>query len=165
MWQIKKYADPVELGFSHKERDVLSPLKSVNGVDNCLLPLTPESKTLFAEDICESTLKPLSLTTLVDFNEDLLSDYLEVGLDLNHKFTMGESILKELGFISPIKATTGSGTGYFLRSSSKLLLNTGSSGFKGLLTSINLNESELGTKQSDVIGTLRAVDARDKVIL
>ena len=165
MWQIKKSTDPVELGFSHKERDVLSPLKSVNGVDNCLLPPTPESKTLFAEDICESTLKPLSLTTLVGFDEDLLSDYLEVGLDLNHKFTVGESILKELGFISPIKATTGSSTGYFLRSSSNFLMNTGSSGFKGLSTSINLNESKLGTKQSDVIGTLRAVDSRGKVTL
>ena len=165
MWQIKKSTDPVELVFSHKECDVVSPLKSVNGVDNCLLPLTPESETFFAEDICESTLKPLSLTTLVDFNEDLLSDYLEVGLDLNHKFTVGESILKELGFISPIKATTGSSTGYFLRSSSKLLMNTGSSGFKGLSTSINLNESKLGTKQSDVIGTLRAVDSSGKFTL
>ena len=141
-------------------------MKSVNGVDNCLLPLTPESETFFAEDICESTLKPLSLTTLVDFNEDLLSDYLEVGLDLNHKFTVGESRLKELGFISPIKVFKGSGFGYFLRFSSKVMMDSVSSvGFKRLLNPIKLVESVLGIDQSDVIGALREVEARSKVFL
>ena len=44
-------------------------------------------------------------------------------------------------------------------------MNMGSSGLKGLSTSINLNESELGTKQFDVIGTLRAVDSSGKFTL
>ena len=119
----------------------------------------------FAKEICESTLKPLSLATLVDFEEDnLLSKYMEVGVDHNDNFTVEESSLKELGFISPIKVFKGSGSGYFLRSSSKFLMNSVSSGLKGLSTPI-LDESVLGTNQSDVIGELRAVDARCKVTL
>ena len=143
-------------------------MNSANCVDNCTLPLIPDNgvETSFAEVICESTLKPLSLATLVDFEEDnLLSKYLEVGVDNNHNFIVEESNLKELGFISPIKVFKGLGFGYFLRSSSKFLMNTGSSRLKGLSTSINLNESVSGTKQSDVIGTLRAVDSRGKVTL
>ena len=44
-------------------------------------------------------------------------------------------------------------------------MNSVSSGLKILSTPINLVESVLGTNHSDVIGALRAVDARCKVTL
>ena len=115
--------------------------------------------------IYDSTLKPLSLASLVDFKEGtLLSKYMEAGVEHLDKFTVKYSSLKELGFIFPIKVFKGSGSGYFLRSSSKFLMNSVSSGLKGLSTPI-LDESVLGTNQSDVIGALREVDARCRVSL
>ena len=143
-------------------------MNSVYCVDNCTLPLILVNgiETSSAKEICESTLKPLSLATLVDFEEDnLLSKYMEVGVDHNDNFTVEESSLKELGFISPIKAFKGSGSRYFLGSSSKVLMDSVSSGFKRLSTPINLVESVLGTNQSDVIGSLREVDAHCKASL
>ena len=95
----------------------------------------------------------------------LLSKSLEAGVEHMDNFILGDSSHRELGFISPIKVLKATGSGYFLRSSSKFLMNMVSSGLKGLSTSINLNESELGTKQSDVIGALRAMDAHCKVTL
>ena len=89
-----------------------------------------------AEVICDSTLKPLSLASLVDFEEGtLLSKYLEAGVEHLDKFILGDYSLKDLGFISPIKVFKGTGSGYFLRSSSKVLMDSVSSvGFRRLLT-------------------------------
>ena len=87
-------------------------------------------------------------------------------MELSDNYILGDSSLRDLGFISPIKVLKGTGSGYFLRSSSKVLVDSVSSiGSRILLTTINLSESEEGTKHSDVSGALRVVDARIRVSL
>ena len=87
-------------------------------------------------------------------------------MDHNHNFTMEESSLKELGFISPIKVFKGTGSGYFLRSSSKILKDSISSVGEGrLLSSAKIDESVEGIDRFEVSGALREVDARIRVSL
>ena len=58
---------------------------------------------------------PLSLASLVDVEEGtLLSKSLEAGVEHLDKFILGDSSLRDLGFISPIKVMKGIGSGYFL---------------------------------------------------
>ena len=84
-------------------------------------------------------------------------------MDHNHNFTVDESSLKELGFISPIKVFKGTGSGYFLRSSSKVLMDSVSSiGAGRLLSSAKFDESMEGIDRSDVFGELREVDSHLK---
>ena len=60
----------------------------------------------------------------------------------------------------------GIGSGYFLRSSSKVLVDPVSSdGSRRLLTTNIFSESEEGTELSIVSGALRAVDAYFRVPL
>ena len=81
-------------------------------------------------------------------------------------FILGESSLKELGFMSRIKVSKGTGSGYFLRSRSKVLLDSASTiGFKRFLTHAKLVESVKGFDYSDDVGALREVDARCRVSL
>ena len=76
------------------------------------------------------------------------------------KFTVEDSRLKELGFISPVKVFKGPSSGYFLISSSKVLMDSVSFvGFRRLLTPTKFVESVKGIDHSDVIGALREVDA------
>ena len=159
VWQIKKSKAPVDLALSHlANREGNSPLKT--GI--CVETLEPN-----AEVISDSTLKPLSLDFLVDFEEGtLLSKYMDAGVEHMDKFILGDSSLKDLGFISPIKVFKGTGSGYFLRSSSKVLMDSVSSvGFRRLLTPTKFVESIMGTDHSDVSGALREVDARCRVSL
>ena len=77
----------------------------------------------------------------------------------------GDSSLRDLGFISPIKVVTSTGSGYFLRSSSKVLMDSTSSVGKRLLTSTKFVELVRGIELTDVSGALREVDARIRVSL
>ena len=96
----------------------------------------------------------------------LLSKCLETGVEHLDNFILGDSSLRDLGFISPIKVLKGTGSGYFLRSSSKVLVDSVSSvESRRLLTTNFFSESEEGTEHSDVFGALRAVDARIRVSL
>ena len=88
---------------------------------------------------------------------------LETGVDLLDKFISGDSILRDLGFISPIKPLKGSGSGYFLRSSSKVLMDPVIS--VGNRVHLTTKLSEEGTVQSNVYGALKAVDASVRVSL
>ena len=66
------------------------------------------------------SIKSLSLAALMYVEEGIYRSLnLETGVDLLDKFIPGDSSLRDLGFISPIKPLKGSGSGYFLRSSSK----------------------------------------------
>ena len=84
-------------------------------------------------------------------------------MDHLDKFIMGESRLGDLGFISPIRDFKDSGTGYFLRSSSKVVKDTVSSEgaviFSGLLSSLKPGDSLEFLDRSDDSGALRAVDS------
>ena len=83
---------------------------------------------LISQDLCEKTLKPLSLASMVDFEEgSFLRKSSDAGVDHLDKFNLGESSLGDLGFISPIKVFKDTGSGYFLRSSSKVLKDSISS--------------------------------------
>ena len=175
VWQIKKAEFSVDLALSIDDREGIIPLNSVNCVkklfSNCFSPLISvkcvESIEPIHEVICDSTLKPLSLISLVYFEEgNILSNYLEAGVEHMDNFILGESSLKDLGFSSPIKVSKGTGSGYFLRSSSKVLLDSVSSiGFRRLLTPTKLVESMKGFDHSDVVGSLREVNARCRVSL
>ena len=120
VWQVKKYDVPVDLALSHlANREVNFPLKT----NICVETFEPNS-----QDICESTLKPLSLASLVHFDEGtFLSKCSEARVDHLDNFILGESRLGDLGFISPIKVFKGTGSGYFLRSTSKVLMDSISS--------------------------------------
>ena len=119
-----------------------------------------------SQDICEKTLKPLCLSSRVDFEEgSFLSKSSEAGVDHLDNFILGKSSLNDLGFSSPIKDTKGHGSGYFLRSSSKVLDSISALGFKGLLTPTNLVESIKGFDSSDDVGALRVLDAQCRVSL
>ena len=141
---------PTELDLSIDIREGIIPLIPVNCEKNCLSPMMSfiyvNSVEPIDEVICDSTLKPLSLISLVYFEEgNILSNYLEAGVEHMDNFILGESSLKDLGFSSPIKVSKGTGSGYFLRSSSKVLLNSVSStGFRRLLTPTKLVESVKG---------------------
>ena len=73
---------------------------------------------------------------------------------------MGDSNLRELRFISPIKVMKGNGSGYFFRSCSKILLDPVSS--LGSRVEVNTEWSEEGSTN---YGALRAVDALFRVSL
>ena len=93
----------------------------------------------------------------------LLSKNLEVGVEHLDKFILGDERLRDLGFISPIKVLKGTSFGYFLRSSSKVLVDPVTSvGSRVLLT---IDHFEEGTEHSDVSRELRAVDVRIRVSL
>ena len=128
--------------------------------DDCVETVDPISKEIYA-----SSLKPLSLNSFVDFEEgNVLSKFMEAGVKHLDEFTLGDSSLKGLGFISSIKVFKESGSGYFLRSSSKVLLDSVSSArFRRPLTTTNQAGTVLGTDLSDVFGALREVDAHCKV--
>ena len=114
----------------------------------------------------DSTLKPLSLTSLVDFEEgNLLNYFLKLGMDHLDNFILGESSLKDLWFSSPIKESKRVGSGYFLRSRSKVLDSVSALGYKRFLTPTNLVESVKVFDPSDVVGALRDVDSRCRVSL
>ena len=140
----------VELALSIDDREGIIPLTSVNYVKNCLSPSISvncvQSVEPIDEVICDSTLEPLSLISLVDFEEgNILSNYLETGVEHLDNFILGESNLKDLGFSSRIKDSKGTGSSYFLRSSSKVLLDSASLiGFKSFLTPTKLVESVKG---------------------
>ena len=146
-------------------------MDSINCVNNCILPLISdkyvETFESNVEEICDSKLKPLRLASLVDFEEGtILSKFMEAGVEHLDNFTLGDSSLKDLGFISPIKVFKGPCSGYFLRCSSKVLMDSVSSvGFRRLLTPTKLVESVKGTDHSEVFGALREVDAHCKVTL
>ena len=171
VWQIKKAEFPVDLALSIDDREGVIPLNSVNCVKKYFSPSISvkcvESVEPIDEVICDSTLKPLSLISLVYFEEgNILSNYLEAGVEHMDNFILGESSLKDLGFSSPIKVSKGTGSGYFLRSSSKVLLDSVSSiGFRRLLTPTKLVESMKGFDHSDVVGALREVDSCCRVSL
>ena len=162
VWKIKKVElhDEfpveflVELALSIDDREGIIPLTSVNCIKNCLSPSISvncvESVEPIDEVICDSTLKPLSLISLVDFEEgNILSNYLEKGVEHLDNFILDESSFKDLGFSSTIKDSKGIGSGYFLRSSSKVLLDSVSAiGFKRYLTPTKLVESVKGFDQS-----------------
>ena len=116
------------------------------------------------QEICDLILKPLSLASLVGLEEgSLLSKSLKAGVEHLENYILGDSSLKDLGFISPIKVLKGTSSGYFLRSSSKVLVDPVTSvGSRVLLTTNHFEES---TEHSDVSGALRAVDARIRVSL
>ena len=139
-------------------REGFSPLVT----DICCETIEPN-----AQEICDPTLKPLSLASLVDFEEGtLLSKCLEAGVEHMDNFILGESRLRDLGFISPIKVVNGTGSGYFLRSSSKVMMySVSSTGFRRLLTLTKFVESVEGIDLSDISGALREVDARIRVSL
>ena len=60
-------------------------------------------------------IKSLSLAALMDVEEGIYrSINLEIGEDQLDKFILGDSSLRDLGFISPIKPSKGSGSTYFL---------------------------------------------------
>ena len=64
------------------------------------------------QEIYDSILKPLSLASLVDLEEGtLLSKILEAGVEHLDNFILGDSSLRDLGFISPIKVLKGTGSG------------------------------------------------------
>ena len=150
VWKIKKVELPAELALSIDDREGIIPLNSVNCVKSCFSPSISvkcvESVEPIDEVICDSTLKPLSLISLVYFEEgNILSNYLEAGVEHMDNFILGESSLKDLGFSSPIKESKGTGSGYFLRSSSKVLLDSASAiGFNFFLTPTKLVESVKG---------------------
>ena len=128
------------------------------------------SETLFLEsnnvdiinlDLFAPKLKPLILASLVYFDEcSLFSNILEVDVEHLDKFNLVESNLRDLGFISPIKVFKGNGSGYFLRSCSKVLLDPVSS--MGSRDGLNIELLEEGSTHS---GALRAVDAHYRVSL
>ena len=123
-----------------------------------------EINDTLSKEICASSLKPLSLNTFDDFEEgNVLSKLLEAGVEHLDDFSLGDSSLKGLGFISPIKVIKESRSGYFLRSSSKVLDSVSSAGFRRSLTSSNQAGSALGNNLFDVFGALREVDARCNV--
>ena len=102
---------------------------------------------------------------MVDFEEgSFLSKSLEAGVDHLDKFNLGESRLGDLGFISPIRYFKDSGSGYFLRSSSKVMKDSVSSAgvgiFSGLLSLVKSSESVEFLERSDVSGALKVMDAR-----
>ena len=75
------------------------------------------------------------------------------------KFNLVDYNLRDLGFIYPIKVLKGNGSGYFLRSCSKVLLDPVSlMGSRGLTTKL----SEEGSTHSRA---LRVVDALFRVSL
>ena len=81
-------------------------------------------------------------------------------------FILGDSSIRDLGFISPIKVSKDTGSGYFLRSSSKVLLDSVSAiGFKRYLTPTKLVEFVKGFDHSDDVGALREVGAHCRVSL
>ena len=171
VWKIKKVELPAELALSIDDREGIIPLTSVNCVKNYLSPSISvnciESVKPIDEVICDSTLRPLSLISLVDFEEgNILSNYLEKGVEHLDNFILDESSLKDLGFSSAIKDSKETGSGYFLRSSSKVLLDSTSAiGFKRFLTHTKLVESVKGFDYSDDVGALREVDACCRVSL
>ena len=116
------------------------------------------------QESSDPIIKPLSLASLVDLEEgSLLSKCLETRVEHLDNFILGESNLRDLGFISPIKVLKGIGSRYFLRSSSKVLVDTTTSvGSRVLLTQEQFEE---GKVQSIVSGALRAVDACDRFTL
>ena len=123
-----------------------------------------ETDDTLSKEICASSLKPLSLNTFDDFEEgNVLSKLLEAGVEHLDDFSLGDSSLRGLRFISPIKVIKESGSGYFLRSSSKVLDSVSSAGFRRPLTTTNQAGTVLGTDLSDVFGELREVDVRCKV--
>ena len=101
---------------------------------------------------------------MVDFEEDtFLSKCSEVGVNHLDKFNLDDSRLGDLGFISPIKVFKDTGSGYFLRSSSKVLKDSvssvGAGIFTGLLSSVKFDESVEFLNRFDVFGELRSVDS------
>ena len=109
------------------------------------------------------TLKPLSLTTIVDFEEgNLINFVLKPGL-VNLDFILEKTSLKDLGFTSPIKDIKRHGSGYFLRSSSKVLDTA--LGFKSLLTPTKSTRADEGIVSSDDVGVLRELDTHVRVLL
>ena len=116
------------------------------------------------QDISDLILKPLSLASLVDLEKGtFFSKSLEARVELSDNYILGDSSLRDLGFISPIKVMKGTGSGYFLRSNSKGLVDPAISvGNRFFFTT---KPSEEGTVQSDVSGALRAVDASVRVSL
>ena len=115
-------------------------------------------------DFPDPKLKPLSLASLVDLDKgSLLTNCLDFDVEHLDKFNLVESNLRDLGFISPIKVLKGNGSRYFLRSSSKVLVDPGTSvGRRGPLTTKHFEE---GTEKSYVYGALRVVDACVRVSL
>ena len=112
-------------------------------------------------DLFAPKLKPLILASLVDFDEgSLFSNNLEVDVEHLDNFSLVDSNLRDLGFISPIKVLKGNGSGYFLRSCSKVLLDHVSS----LGSRVGLT-TELSKEGSAHSGALRAVDAHLRVSL
>ena len=158
---------PVELDSSIDVHEGIIPLISVNCEKKCLSPVMSVSCANFVEPIdvgiSDSTLKPLSLTTMVDFEEgNLINFVLKPGL-VNLYFILGKTSLKDLGFTSPIKDIKRHGSGYFLRSSSKVLDTA--LGFKSLLTPTRSIESVKGIVSSDDVGVLRDLDTHVRVLL
>ena len=85
----------------------------------------------------------MSLASLVDLEEGtLFSKRLEAGVEHLDNYILGDSSLRDLGFISPIKVSKDTGSGYFLRSSSKVLVDSVSYvGIRRLLTPTIFSES------------------------
>ena len=84
-------------------------------------------------------------------------------MEILNNYILGDSSLRDLGFISPIKVLKGPGSGYFLRSSSKVLVDPGTS--VGRRVPLTTEHFEEGTGHSYVSGELRAVDACVRVSL
>ena len=129
------------------------PLISVNDENNCLSPVMSVTCAELVDDVghFDLTLKPINLTTLVDFEEGNLMNYVLKPSFINLDFILGKSSLKDLGFTSPIKDIKGHGSGYFLRSSSKVL------------DTALLIEYVKGIVSSDDVGVLRVLDTHCRV--
>ena len=97
----------------------LIPLDLVNKSDT--ISPKPCYTTVSSDlDLNVPIIKSLSLAALMDVEEGIYRNKnLETGVEQLDNFIMGDSSLRELVFISPIKALKGPGSGYFLRSSSK----------------------------------------------
>ena len=122
--------------------------------------MTDYAKTIKL-DFPDPKLKPLSLTSLVDLDKgSLLTNCLDFDVQHLDNFNLGDSNLRDLRFISPIKVMKGNGFGYFLRSCSKILLDHVSS--LGSRVGVNTERSE---ERSTNSGALRAVDALFRVSL
>ena len=165
--QLAGWEGPISLVSDIKSgQEGFIPLDLVNKSDTFSLEPcnTAECSNL---DLSFPIIKSLSLAALMDVEEGIFcSKNLETGVEQLDNFILGDSSLRDLGFISPIKVLKGIGSGYFLRSSSKVLVDSVSSvGSRRLLTTNNFSESEEGTELSVVSRALRAMDACIRVPL
>ena len=115
VWRVKKSYVPVDFslsplagreGFSPLDSDICREIYETNSPEICKIFETND------QEICDAILKPLSLASLVDLEDGtLLSKSLEAGVEHMDNYILGDSSLRDLGFISPIKVLKGTGSG------------------------------------------------------